>query len=113
MHARRVRLIDAGDRFFAKHGNKAVFLGRWVALVRISAAWMAGISGMRFSHFFIYNALGGITWATTVGLVAYFAGDAAAKAINQFGVFAAIAIGVMIVGLVVFVRVRERRAHSG
>jgi membrane protein DedA with SNARE-associated domain len=112
LHARRVRLIEAGDRFFDRHGNKAVFLGRWVALVRISAAWMAGISGMRFRHFFIWNALGGITWATTVGLVAYFAGDAAAKAINQVGVFAAIAVGVLVVGAVVFVKVRERRAHG-
>ena len=111
MHARRVKLIAAGDRFFDKHGSKAVFLGRWVALVRISAAWMAGITEMRFSHFFIWNALGGITWATTVGLVGYFAGDAAAHAINTVGVYAAIAIGLLVVGGFGYLKVRERRAH--
>ena len=108
-HARRVRLIAAGDRFFDKHGGKAVFLGRWVALVRISAAWMAGITEMRFLHFFIWNALGGITWATTVGLVAYFAGKAAAHAINTVGVYAAVAVGIALVVGFVWWRVRERR----
>jgi membrane protein DedA with SNARE-associated domain len=109
LRAHRVRLVAAGDRFFDKHGSKAVFLGRWVALVRVSAAWMAGISEMRFTHFFFWNALGGISWATTVGLVAYFAGHAAANAINKAGVFAAIGLGVMIVGTVAYVKIRERR----
>ena len=53
----------------AGHGSKAVFLGRWVALVRIAAAWLAGINHMKFTHFFFWNALGGITWAITFGLV--------------------------------------------
>ncbi len=38
---RRTMLIDAGDRFFKRHGGKAVFLARWVALVRVAAAWLA------------------------------------------------------------------------
>jgi membrane protein DedA with SNARE-associated domain len=113
MHKRRVKLIAAGDKFFAKHGSKAVFLGRWVALVRISAAWMAGITEMRFRTFFVWNALGGATWATTVGLVAYFAGDAAAKAINKVGVYAAIALGVLLVAGLVWWKLRERRASPG
>jgi membrane protein DedA with SNARE-associated domain len=108
--ARRVRLLALGDRFYSKHGPKAVFLGRWVALLRVVAAWLAGINEMPFRSFFLWNALGGITWATTVGLVAYFAGHAAAKAINQFGVYAAIALGVVLVAGFVWFRVRERRA---
>ena len=47
-HARRIRVIAAGDRFFAKHGPKAVFFARWIALVRFAAAWLAGINEMRF-----------------------------------------------------------------
>jgi membrane protein DedA with SNARE-associated domain len=112
LHARRVRAIAAGDRFFERHGSKAVFLGRWVALVRISAAWMAGITKMKFSHFFLWNALGGITWATAVGLVAYFAGGAAAHAINTVGVYAAIGIGVLVVAGLVWLKLREHRAHG-
>lgn len=113
LQKRRKRILDAGQRFYAKHGAKAVFLGRWVALVRIAAAWLAGIERMKFTHFFLWNAAGGITWATTYGLVGYFGGKAAADAITKFGIYAAIAVGVLIVGWLVFSRVREHRAvHS-
>jgi membrane protein DedA with SNARE-associated domain len=108
-HHRRTMLISIGDRFFDKHGSKAVFLGRWVAIVRIAAAWLAGINHMKFTHFFFWNALGGITWATTFGLVGYFGGHAAARVIERFGVFAAIALGVLLVAGLVYMRVRERR----
>jgi membrane-associated protein len=84
----RLELIETGDRFFAKHGPKAVFLARWIALVRFAAAWLAGINHMRFREFFFWNALGGLTWGVTYGLVGYFAGSAAADAISRFGVYA-------------------------
>jgi membrane protein DedA with SNARE-associated domain len=107
---RRKILLAAGQRFFAKHGAKAVFLGRWVALVRIAAAWLAGIERMKFTHFFFWNALGGFTWATTFGLVGYYGGKAAADVISQFGIYAAIAFGVLVVVWLIVTRVREHRA---
>lgn len=108
-HRRRLALIAYGDRFFAKHGARAVFLGRWMALVRVTAAWMAGMNHMRFRTFFLWNALGGISWALGIGLVAYFAGNAAVHAIERVGVGAAIALGALIAGAVVWVQIRERR----
>ncbi len=89
-----------------------MFLGRWVALVRVSAAWMAGITEMRFRTFFMWNALGGITWATAFGLVAYFAGDTATKVISKVGLYGGIALGVAAVGFVVWLKMRERRAEA-
>jgi membrane protein DedA with SNARE-associated domain len=109
---RRVAAIAAGDRFFEKHGPKAVFLGRWVTLVRISAAWMAGITHMRFRTFFLWNALGGITWATTVCLVAYFLGNTAAKLINTVGIYAAIGFVVLFVGGFAFIHYRRARGRA-
>ena len=108
-HRRRLEVIAAGDRFFARHGPKAVFLARWIALVRFAAAWLAGINEMPFPQFFLYNALGGITWGVTFGLVGYFAGSAAADAITNFGVYAAIALGVLLIGGYVLFKARERR----
>jgi membrane protein DedA with SNARE-associated domain len=105
----RVRAIAAGDRFYEKHGNKAVFFGRWIALVRVAAAWLAGINHMPFHVFFFWNALGAITWGTTFGLVGYFGGTAAANVITQVGVYAAIAVGVAAVVWLV-VRLRRRRS---
>lgn len=109
-HRRRIALIAYGDRFFAKHGARAVFLGRWVALVRVTAAWMAGMNHMPFRTFFFWNALGGITWALSVGLVAYFAGEAAVHVIERVRVGAAVVLGALVVGLIVWVQLRERRA---
>jgi membrane protein DedA with SNARE-associated domain len=106
---RRVRLIAIGQHFFDKHGGKAVFFARWIALVRIAAAWFAGIEEMRFLEFFLWNALGGITWATTYGLVGYYGGKGAADAITHYGVIAAIVLGVAIVVLLIAMRIRERR----
>ena len=71
------RLLEVGEPFFEKHGPKTVFLGRWVAGLRIGAAWLAGLNGMRWPSFLFWNATGGIFWATTVGLVAYWLGHQA------------------------------------
>ena len=106
---RRRRMITAGDRFFDKHGPKAVFLARWIALVRFAAAWLAGINEMRFGEFFLWNALGGITWGVTVGLVGYYAGNAAATAITTFGIYAAVGLAVLVVVGFAAVTLRERR----
>jgi membrane-associated protein len=108
--ARRVKVIAAGDRFFERHGPKAVFFARWIALVRFAAAWLAGINEMRFRDFFFWNALGGITWGVTFGLVGYYGGTAAADAISSFGVYAAVALAILIVGGYGYVKLRERRA---
>jgi membrane-associated protein len=110
LHEHRARAIAAGDRFFERHGPKAVFLGRWVALVRIATAWLAGINHMSFPHFFFWNALGGITWALTFGLAAYFGGHAAERVLGTAGVIGAIVLGVTLVGALVVVKLRGRRA---
>lgn len=103
---RRVQVIGTGDRFFKRHGPKAVFLARWIALVRFAAAWLAGINEMPFRQFFLYNAAGGISWAIAYGLVGYFAGTAAADAISTFGIYAA---GAIAVALIVYMGVSFRR----
>src|SRR5579859_6010661 len=109
---RRRALIAVGDRFFERHGPKAVFLARWVALVRFAAAWLAGINEMRFAEFFVWNALGGISWGITYGLAGYFGGSAAASFITSFGIYAVVALGVVVVGGFVVVKVRERRRRA-
>lgn len=109
-HNHRIRAIAAGDRFFEKHGPKAVFIARWIALVRFAAAWLAGINRMPLRLFFFWNALGGITWGITFGLVGYFGGHAAAKVMSRVGVVGAVLLAVAFVGGYIYVKVRERRA---
>jgi len=83
------KYLPRGERFFAKHGGKAVFLGRFVAVLRVTAAWVAGISHMRWWRFLAWNAAGGIVWATAVSVIAYYLGDAAASAFSRYGLYAA------------------------
>jgi membrane protein DedA with SNARE-associated domain len=83
------KYLPRGERFFAKHGGKAVFFGRFVAVLRVTAAWIAGLTHMRWWRFLAWNAAGGIVWATLVSVVAYYLGDAAAKVIGRFGIAAA------------------------
>ena len=106
-HASRV--LPWSERFFARHGPKTIFLGRFIAVLRVTAAWLAGISKMHWWLFFAWNAAGGICWAIAVGLVAYFAGQAAAEAIGRYGLIAGGAIVVLlVVGAVVFRFIRRR-----
>ena len=107
-HESRLELIELGDQFFAKHGAKAVFFARWIALVRFAAAWLAGINHMRFREFFFWNALGAITWGVTFGLVGYFLGKAAADAISTFGLYAFGGLLILFVGYLYY-QLRKRR----
>ncbi len=106
-HAEKV--LPRAERIFATHGGKTVFFGRFIAILRITAAWMAGVSHMPWGRFLFFNAAGGILWATLVGLVAYYLGNAAADAIQTYGLYAAGAIAVGIVVIVLVVRRLERR----
>ena len=83
------KYLPKGERFFAKHGGKAVFIGRFVAVLRVTSAWIAGLSHMDWWRFLAWNAAGGIVWATGVSLISYYLGDAAAQAIGRYGLFAA------------------------
>jgi membrane-associated protein len=112
-HRRRVEVVKVGDRFFERHGPKAVFFARWIALIRFAAAWLAGINHMAWGQFFFWNAIGGISWGVTYGLVGYFAGTAAADAISKFGVYAFIALGVAFVAYAYYkLRGRESSADD-
>jgi len=113
MEDRRREIIEKGEPFFAKHGAKAVFLGRWVAGLRIAAAWLAGINRMPWPVFLFYNALGGIAWAASVGTLAYLLGPTAEKLISGVGLFGVGAVVVAGIGLVLWHRHRRtRRARA-
>lgn len=106
--ATRQRVLRVGEPFFERHGPKAVFLGRFTAGLRIWAAWLAGATHMPWKSFLLYNALGGIVWATVVGVLAYVLGHAAEKAIEVAGVVGLVGAVVFVIGA--FVVLRRRHA---
>ena len=107
-HDHRLRVIDYGEPFFARHGPKAVFLGRWISGLRIASAWLAGMNRMSWPTFLFWNALGGICWAASIGFAVYLLGDVAEHVIAVAGPVAA---GVAAVAVIAFV-VWRRREHA-
>jgi membrane protein DedA with SNARE-associated domain len=103
------RLLPAGERFFDRHGGKAVFLARFFGGLRVVAAWVAGISKMHWWTFLMWNAAGGIVWATGVGLAAYYGGKALADSLSRYGLFAGIGIAVIAVLAFYGMRLWHRR----
>jgi membrane protein DedA with SNARE-associated domain len=103
------KYLPRSERFFEKHGGKTVFIGRFVAVLRVTAAWIAGLSHMDWWRFLLWNAAGGIVWATLVGLISYYLGDRAAEAIGRYGLYAAGgAIVLAGIGFLIARRLEER-----
>jgi membrane protein DedA with SNARE-associated domain len=69
------RKLKLGVYLFQRHGGKVVFFGRFVTVLRMWAAFLAGAHRMRWMHFLCCNALGGILWATGYGLLGYLLGS--------------------------------------
>ena len=108
-------LLPRGERFFRRHGGKAVFLARFVAGLRVTGAWMAGISHMPWWRFLGWNAAGGIVWASAVGLVAYYFGRAAADLISEYGLIGggAVVVLALVVGVLVWLWRRKMEGMEG
>jgi membrane protein DedA with SNARE-associated domain len=103
--ARSARVFARGEAFFQRHGPAAVFFGRWVPGLRVLASWLAGANRMPWRTFLLWNALGGISWAATVGTAAYLLGRGASGSL-----FVVEAAGVTIAAAVYIVRrAREKR----
>jgi membrane protein DedA with SNARE-associated domain len=73
LHLDEARLAR-GQEFFERYGDRAVFFGRFVAVLRAWAAFLAGVNEMPYPKFFFFNAAGGIIWATLYGTLAYLLG---------------------------------------
>jgi membrane protein DedA with SNARE-associated domain len=107
-HRQRLQVLASGEPFFERHGPKAVFFGRFLLGLRVWASWLAGATHMRWRSFVFWNACGGICWATAIGLLAYFLGNAAGNAIQTFGLFGLVAVLVVVGGFVI-AHFRHRR----
>lgn len=68
------RHVDRAQQFFARHGSKAVVLARFLPVVRGFTPPVAGIGGMPYRRFAVYNVIGGVAWTVVMLVAGFFAG---------------------------------------
>jgi uncharacterized membrane protein YdjX (TVP38/TMEM64 family) len=95
-----------------KHGGKVVFFGRFVAVLRAWAAFLAGTNRMRWASFVFFNALGGILWATLYGVGGYFLGDNVHRLTGPVGVILVVLAVFIIIAFLIFLRHNEHRLEG-
>ncbi len=110
------RIITIKDKF-SENAAKAVFLGRFFALLRIFAAPLAGIAEMSFPQFLLYNFLGAVTWASVMVSLAFFAGKIVSLEqlvawVSQFAI-AALAIVIAIIVIPLWLESRQIKQEAG
>ena len=66
--------MEKSEAFLDKWGHLAIFLGRFFPFIRTFVPFIAGMGGMHWRNFVIFNVLGGITWSTLFILLGYFFG---------------------------------------
>ena len=112
-YGRYVRLdegrLKLGQYLFRLHGGKIVFFGRFVALLRAFAAFLAGVNHLSWERFFIFNALGGIVWATIFGSGGYFLGVAFEHYARPVGIAALV---LAVIGAIASSRFIEHHASA-
>ena len=90
--------IKVGQYLFLRHGSKVVFLGRFVALLRILAAFLAGVNRMEWRKFLLANALGGVTWAAVFAFGGYALGTIAFRLQGVLGPILLVAVAIAFFG---------------
>jgi membrane-associated protein len=66
--------IEKSEEFLAKWGKLAIFLGRFFPFIRTFVPFLAGMGGMHWRDFVVFNVIGGLTWSTVFVLLGYFFG---------------------------------------
>ena len=100
--------LGCAERFFARHGGKAVFLARFITGLRVFGALVAGISRMQWGKFALYNVLGGTAWATAAVSLGYFLWASIGLVEHWVGRFSLLLVAAL--ALVVLLRWAYRKA---
>jgi membrane protein DedA with SNARE-associated domain len=112
-YGRYIRLdenrLRLGQYLFRKHGPKVVFFGRFVSVLRIFAAFLAGVNRMHWRLFLIFNAAGGIVWSTIYGVAAFLLGKQLLQLSGRVDLVLAIVGVAVIITVIVFLRRNEAR----
>ncbi|NHO32115.1 DedA family protein [Acetobacter fallax] len=98
-----------GRYVFRRHGGVVVFFGRFIAILRVFVALMAGANHMPWHTFLFFNAIGGLCWAGGYALITYYLGHEALQ-LSGPAAWIVIPVGIaVIVGMLIFLKKNEKR----
>lgn len=106
--------LDKATRFFDRHGGKIIIIARFVEGLRQANGIIAGISGMRWTRFLIFNAIGAAVWVLVWTSLGYLSGnhiDAIYNDATRYITYVVIAVGVLLVAYIARRVIRARRAR--
>jgi membrane protein DedA with SNARE-associated domain len=106
------RKLKLGQYLFHRHGAKVVFFGRFVAVLRAWAAFLAGTNRMPWRRFLPFNAAGGIVWATLYGVGGYVLGKNVNRLAGPVGIATVIIAALIIIVVLVFLKRNEQRLEE-
>jgi membrane protein DedA with SNARE-associated domain len=104
--------LALGRHLFQSHGGKIVFFGRFIAVLRIVAALLAGLNRYDFKRFFLFNAAGVVAWAAIMGLGGYFFGDAMTRVSGPLGAIGLGFAAAVVIGFLIVLRRQEKKFES-
>jgi membrane protein DedA with SNARE-associated domain len=115
-YGKYVRLDQAklkmGRYLFLRHGGKVVFFGRFISVLRTYAALLAGTNRIPWRRFLVFNAAGGVVWATLYGLGAYYLGHEIERVGRPVGIGLAVVALIVVVAALIFMRRSESRLEE-
>ena len=86
-----------------------MFIGRFIAVLRTYAAFLAGTNRMSWPRFLVFNAAGGITWAVAVGLAYYYLGTAVSHLRGPLDIILGATAVAVVAGFLIYVHKAEDR----
>jgi membrane protein DedA with SNARE-associated domain len=104
--------IKLGQYLFLRYGGFVVFFGRFVAVLRVLAAFLAGVNCMDWTRFLLFNAMGGFVWAATYGFGAWYLGKKISRLAGPAAITLAVVAAIVIIGGFVFLRRHEARLQQ-
>lgn len=92
--------VETAERFYKRHGGKAIILGRFIPAVRAFIPMIAGVANMQYRELMIYNAIGAALWTITIPVAGFYAGGwLESRGINIDAIILPIILGIIIISL--------------
>nr|WP_194300363.1 DedA family protein [Acetobacter farinalis] len=98
-----------GRYVFLKHGGSVVFFGRFIAVLRMFVALLAGANHMPWHTFLWHNALGGVCWAGGYAICTYLLGNEVLRLSGPVGILFGVSAATIIVASFFFLKRNENR----